>query len=142
MIITVAPLLNIREFIEKYMQEVRNVDKTTSSDKIGHCHPLLYLPVLVLVLVENRHSVKVVGDQILRHIYSHYYLFWEHQLRHAAGNQPHENSTTGMKFDEMYRLTARTRETDNSNECIAGGGGRWRRWGLKLHGCYALLTTI
>jgi len=75
MIVAAAPLLNIREFTGKYMQKVRNVGKTTNSNKTGHCHALLYPSVLVLVLVESGQSVKVVGNQIPRHVCSHYYLF-------------------------------------------------------------------
>jgi len=36
---------------------------------------VVVMVVLVLVLVENGQSVKVVGNQVPRHVCSHYYLF-------------------------------------------------------------------
>ena len=64
----------LQENIYKKWEEL-----TTNSNTTGRFHALLYLSVLVLVLVlalvENGQLVKVVRNQILRHVCIHYCLF-------------------------------------------------------------------
>ena len=56
---------------------------STSRNTTGHSHAPLMLPALMQMRVENRVSVKMEENQILRPVYNHPYVL-EHRLQRYA----------------------------------------------------------